>query len=158
SDLCFDFFEEAFSRDFAGRLLLVATARPELLTARPHWPTGPLGSTTVRLPPLSTTASAALVASVGSTLAPEILDRVVARSGGVPLYAEEFARLAVDRDRLGAETAPDLPDAIAAVLQARLDSLPAVQRRLLQCAAVAGDPFWTDQIAAIAGAADIRSP
>jgi class 3 adenylate cyclase len=157
SDVWCEFLEDLFARGMDGRLLLVVTARPELWHERPHWPAGPIASTTFRLAPLTDAETTSLVASVGGGLAASVRAGLVARSAGVPLYAEEFARLMMQRTGPSAGDSDDIPDAIAAVLQARLDSLSSTQRRVLECAAVAGDPFWADQMAAISDQPNARS-
>ena len=58
------------------------------------------------------------------------------RAGGNPLYAEEFVRLLADRGDGDAGT--DVPDSVQALIAARLDTLPADRKSLLQDAAVVG--------------------
>jgi predicted ATPase len=76
-------------------LLVVVTARPELLDRRPGWDNQQPNRITVRLGPLPTVDTArllqALLAKHGVTAAiePDLLARV----GGNPLFAEEYARL-----------------------------------------------------------------
>jgi predicted ATPase len=44
-----------------------------------------------------------------------------------------------------------VPPTLAAVIGARLDTLSREHRAVLQTAAVAGSPFWADEISALTG-------
>jgi class 3 adenylate cyclase len=131
-------------------LLVVGTARPELLTRRPAWGGGKSNAVTISLSPLSDDETAQLVHSllerpvVGADLQRTLLDR----AGGNPLYAEEFARLVA----AGREPA-ELPETVQGVVAARLDLLEPDEKRLLQDAAVVGKVFWLGTVAAM-GASD----
>ena len=83
-------------------LLIVATARPELLTRRPHWGGGKTNAATLSLAPLSETETAELVHAIleRSVLPADVQSAVLARAGGNPLYAEEFARMVAERGDL----------------------------------------------------------
>ncbi len=82
----------------------------------------------------------------------ELRDRIVALADGNPLFTEELVRMFVDRGvlRFGDgrwELARpveevEVPSSIQAVLAARLDGLPAAEKRLAQNAAVVGRIFW----------------
>jgi len=124
-------------------LLLVATARPELLARRPHWGGGKSNALTLSLAPLSEGETAELVHTVleRSVLPADVQAAVLARAGGNPLYAEEFARMVAER---GAGTGEDLPlpESLQGLIAARLDALPRAEKELLQDAAVVGKVFW----------------
>jgi class 3 adenylate cyclase/tetratricopeptide (TPR) repeat protein len=123
-------------------LLLVATARPELLTRRPHWGGGKSNALTLSLAPLSEGETAELVHAVleRSVLPVDVQSAVLARAGGNPLYAEEFARMVAER---GADDGDlPLPDSLQGLISARLDALPRAEKELLQDAAVVGKVFW----------------
>src|SRR5438093_13095509 len=66
------------------------------------------------------------------------------RAGGNPLYAEEFVRLLADRELLSdpLEQELTLPDSVQALIAARLDTLSAERKSLLQDASVLGKVFW----------------
>jgi class 3 adenylate cyclase/tetratricopeptide (TPR) repeat protein len=130
-------------------LLVVATARPELLERRPGWGGGKANAATVSLRPLSDVATARLL---GLLLAQVVLDAdtqrdLVARAGGNPLYAEEFVRMLRD-GRLASE---HLPETVQGIIAARLDALSAEEKVLLQDAAILGKVFWSGALAAIGG-------
>lgn len=136
-------------------VLLLCTARSELLDARSSWGGGQPCSMTLELGPLSHQQSVALVAelaSCGDVQAHEFddfPDRIAARCDGNPL----FAGLMMD---VFAEIAPaaDIPPTIQAMLGALLDQLPAVERQVLEMAAVVGREFSGDMLRLMA----VRQP
>ena len=139
-----DFLEDLVAGSSDVPVLVVATARPELLDARTGWGAG---AATLRLSPLPAQEVAAMLdALLGA--APDGGNRgeLVASCGGVPLFAEELARLASQKD------AAAVPSTLAAVIGARLDTLSRKHRAVLQSAAVAGSPFWADELGALTGA------
>ena len=129
-------------------LLVVCTARPELLERRAGWGGGKTNAATISLSPLSDEETARLVG--------ELLDRpvmsadaqaaVLARAGGNPLYAEQYARVLAERD----DDDLPLPENVQGLIAARLDGLEPDQKALLQDASVVGKTFWLDALAAIA--------
>jgi class 3 adenylate cyclase/tetratricopeptide (TPR) repeat protein len=124
-------------------LLVVATARPELLARRPHWGGGKPNAATLSLAPLSERETAELVhAILERPVRAEVQAAVLARAGGNPLYAEEFARLVTERgsDDYGRDL--PLPDSLQGLISARLDALTRAEKELLQDAAVVGKVFW----------------
>jgi tetratricopeptide (TPR) repeat protein len=87
------------------------------------------------------------------TLPLDVKRLVSERSEGNPLYAEEIVRMLIDRGVLRATEASrwelaqplaevEVPRSIHALIAARLDTLPAAEKRVLQDAAVAGRIFW----------------
>ncbi|HZC29447.1 MAG TPA: AAA family ATPase, partial [Gaiellaceae bacterium] len=122
-------------------MLVVATARPELLERRPSWGGGKLNASTLALSPLDEVESARLVASL---LEQPLVDAqtqstLMERVGGNPLYAEQYALLCRERDTW-AEL--PLPEGVQGIIAARLDLLPEEEKRVLQDAAVLGKVFW----------------
>jgi class 3 adenylate cyclase/tetratricopeptide (TPR) repeat protein len=131
-------------------LLVVATARPELLARRPHWGGGKTNAATLSLAPLSETETAELVHAIlaRSVLPADVQAAVLARAGGNPLYAEEFARMVDERGDLGGDGELDLPDSVQGLIAARLDVLTRAEKELLQDAAVVGKVFWPGALTA----------
>ena len=128
-------------------LLVVCTARPELLSRRPDWGGGKPNALTVSLSSLSDEDTARLLAELlGSVLPAETQVELLARAGGNPLYAEEFARMLRDRGRVG-----ELPETVQGLIAARLDLLEPEQKSLLQDAAVIGKRFWVGALASMSG-------
>jgi class 3 adenylate cyclase/tetratricopeptide (TPR) repeat protein len=136
-------------------LLVVCTARPELYERRPGWAAGLRNAQTINVAPLSDDETAELVSYLvrGSGVAVQVERAVVERSGGNPLYAEEFARL-LEEARADTDTLieRELPDTVQALIAARLDTLSPQRKSLLQDAAVIGKVFWASAVAEIASA------
>jgi hypothetical protein len=130
-------------------LLVLCTARPELYERYPGWTTGVRNATTINLQPLSDAETAELVSNLiaSTVLSPEARHGVLERAGGNPLYAEEFVRLLGDRGLGAGET--ELPESLQALIAARLDTLSADRKSLLQDAAVLGKVFWVGALAEI---------
>jgi class 3 adenylate cyclase/tetratricopeptide (TPR) repeat protein len=120
-------------------LLVLCTARPELLTRRPGWGGGKVNSSTILLSPLDQEETAALVhALLGrSVIDAELQARLLEHAGGNPLYAEEFTRMLNERpgDAL-------VPETVQGLIAARLDTLAREDKELLCDAAVIGRGFW----------------
>jgi class 3 adenylate cyclase/tetratricopeptide (TPR) repeat protein len=125
-------------------LLVVCTARPELLERRPDWGGGKRNAVTISLSPLSDEESARLLEDLVGKADPAIL----ARAGGNPLYAEEYARMLAQRQN-GDEL--PLPDSVQGIIAARLDRLPLEEKALVQDAAVLGKVFWVGELAQASG-------
>ncbi|MGH3033482.1 MAG: ATP-binding protein, partial [Gaiellaceae bacterium] len=136
--------------DWAGDvpILVVGTARPELLERRPEWGGGKRNATTVSLSPLSERETARLLSSLLErvVLPAELQTLLLARAGGNPLYAEEFARMLSDR---GLSEDVPLPESVQGVIAARLDLLRPEEKALLQDAAVVGKVFWSGALSSV---------
>jgi class 3 adenylate cyclase len=111
-------------------VLLVATARPELLDRRPGWGGGKRNATTLSISPLSETETARLLANVldRAVLDAETQQAVLRRAEGNPLYAAEYARMLADHE---GDDLP-LPETVQGLIAARIDGLPAPEKSLLQ--------------------------
>ncbi|MEZ0093840.1 AAA family ATPase [Streptacidiphilus sp. EB129] len=146
--------------------LMVCVARPELLETRPTWGGGKAGVSVLELERLTPAQTGELVGAlvlagdgVGAVgawgPAPEVLAQsvdtaevcraVVDGCEGNPLFAE----LMLD---VISENGPDalVSPTIQAVLSARLDGLPAVERRLLEWAATIGWEFTRGELGVLA--------
>jgi tetratricopeptide (TPR) repeat protein len=132
--------------DWATRvpLLVVATARPELLTRRPGWGGGKTNALTLSPAPLSDGETAELVHALleRAAIPADVQATLLERAGGNPLYAEEFVRLLDERSE-GAS----LPETVQGIIAARLDVLDREDKELLQDAAVLGRVFWVGGLA-----------
>ncbi|MGB2953726.1 MAG: AAA family ATPase [Gaiellaceae bacterium] len=134
-------------------ILVVGSARPELLERRPGWGGGKSNATTLSLSRLSDDDTARLIGAllgrpvVEAEEQAELLDRV----GGNPLYAEQYIQMLGER-RADGELA--LPESIQGIVGARLDALAPQEKQLLQDAAVIGKVFWPGAVAALGDSQD----
>jgi predicted ATPase len=140
------------------RVLVLVTARPEFT---PPWPSYP-HLTTIPLTRLSRRDAAALVEWVtgGKTLPKEVMDEIIVRTGGVPLFIEELTKTVLESGLLQERDGhyvlerplPPLviPTTLDASLLARLDRLAPV-REVAQIGAVAGREFHYELLNAVAG-------
>jgi predicted ATPase len=147
----------------AARVLLVLGVRPRQLHERL---TAELGRahregtlTQIELEPLSFDDAKELL---GDAVAPDVAAGLYEESGGVPFYLEQLARMPANRaQRTRGAAAPvslgeaDVPPMVAVALTEELALLSDGSRRVLQGAAVAGDPFEPELAAA---AADVAEP
>lgn len=138
-------------------LALVMTGRPALLERRPDWD---VPETSIRLRPLDAMHSDRLSQALLQRLAdvPAPLTRLLSdRAEGNPYYLEELVRRLIDDgvivagephwtvrvDRLDTLR---LPATLVGLLQARLDALPADERRAARQASIIGHVFWDDAL------------
>jgi class 3 adenylate cyclase/tetratricopeptide (TPR) repeat protein len=143
---------ERLVRDTAGPLLLIGTARPELLVDRPGWGTR-LRATTLELDALSAEEALRMLDELlGGTLPAGLRDVVVTRAEGNPFFVEELLGTLIDRQLLERQNgswrlAPlpsdfAVPDTVQAVVAARVDLLALPEKQALQAASVIGRVFW----------------
>jgi DNA-binding SARP family transcriptional activator/tetratricopeptide (TPR) repeat protein len=104
-------------------VLLLVLARPELLEIRPEW-----RDDAFSLDPLSDAESLQLA----SSLAADVPAKTVERAEGNPLFLEQL--IAADTD--------EPPPTLEALIEGRLDQLPANERMVLERASVVGREFW----------------
>jgi class 3 adenylate cyclase/tetratricopeptide (TPR) repeat protein len=114
-------------------MLILCTARLELLERRPAWGGGKINAATVALSPLTDEDTAKLIWALGAETPQDLLERC----GGNPLYAEQYVRMLAERG-----SSEDLPETVQGIIAARLDSLATQEKALLQTAAVVGKVFW----------------
>ncbi|MBA3434610.1 MAG: AAA family ATPase, partial [Actinobacteria bacterium] len=141
-----DFVDGLVERLAGVPLLVVCSARPELLERRPGWGGGKRNAHTISLAPLSDDDTARLIATLldRPLLAADQQAVLLQRAGGNPLYAEEYARMSE-----AAPTLEEVPDTLQGVVAARIDALASAEKELLQQASVLGKVFWTDGLAAL---------
>jgi class 3 adenylate cyclase len=147
---------ERLVRDTRGPLLLVTTARPELLEQRPGWGARVRGTKVVLDALSSQDAVRMLDELLGGTLPPGLREVVVQRSEGNPFFVEELLGTLIDRQLLErqdgswhlAQLPPDfaVPDTVQAVVAARIDLLDPEEKQALQAASVIGRIFWAGPV------------
>jgi class 3 adenylate cyclase/tetratricopeptide (TPR) repeat protein len=129
-------------------LLVVGTARPELLDRRPGWGGGKRNAFTLSIGALSDEETAQLLRRLldRPVLDADAQQAVLQRAEGNPLYAEEYARMLAENEGDLA-----LPETVQGLIAARVDGLTPDEKSLLQDASVIGKVFWPG---ALAGADD----
>jgi class 3 adenylate cyclase/tetratricopeptide (TPR) repeat protein len=148
-----DLIERLAERLTDTHVLLVCTARLELLELRPTWGAGKQNATTLSLTPLAQEEAAELVSSLlGEASIPEVRDRVLAHAEGNPFYLEEMLNMLIDQGVLerrnggwaSTERLADvpIPDSVHGVIAARIDLLDAAARDALRRCSVIGRTFW----------------
>ncbi|MFL5281940.1 MAG: AAA family ATPase [Rhodopila sp.] len=138
-------------------LLVVFTHRPEF---QPRWPGhGHVGA--LNLSKLTRAQSAAMVAAIagGRTLPRALLEQILTRTDGVPLFVEELTRSILESGELkeaggrydyaGSARAVTIPATLRDSLMARLDRFIPV-REIAQIGAAIGRAFSYEMIAAVA--------
>jgi class 3 adenylate cyclase/tetratricopeptide (TPR) repeat protein len=144
---------ERLARDVRGPLLLIATARPELLEMRPSWGGGLRNASLLWLEPLPAADTGRLLDELlGMPLPDSLREVVVTHAEGNPFFAEELLSTLIDGGILAqhdgrwqvadAPAGFEIPDTVQAVLAARMDLLPPTEKAALQAAAVCGRTFW----------------
>jgi class 3 adenylate cyclase/tetratricopeptide (TPR) repeat protein len=157
-----EFIDHLAAQSSGVPLLIVCTARPVIFERHPGWGGGGQPSMLLALEPLSQADTAALVAALlGDAILPEDAERdLLARAEGNPLYAQEYARMLVDRGflrrgvdgwRLARLEQLPLPESVQGIIAARLDALPLEEKSLLQSAAVVGRTFWFGSLTKLSG-------
>jgi class 3 adenylate cyclase/tetratricopeptide (TPR) repeat protein len=140
-----------WSRD--ASILVVCTARPELLDVRAAWGGGKSNATTLSLQPLDANASAELIGNLlgGTGLPADVSERITEAAGGNPLFVEQMLSMMIDDGQLVAQdggwspndlSTVQVPPSVALLLAARLERLSEDERRAIECAAVIGREFY----------------
>jgi class 3 adenylate cyclase/tetratricopeptide (TPR) repeat protein len=140
------------------RVMMLMTARPEFT---PPWP-GHAHVTTVSLTRLNRRNGAAIVERVtaGKTLPEEVMEQILARTDGVPLFVEELTKTVLETGLLQEQDGHyvlnrplppmAIPTTLHASLLARLDRLASV-REVAQIGAVVGREFSHELLSIVAG-------
>ena len=150
-----DLIDHVVGLSRGAAILVLCSARPELLEDRPTWGGGKLNATAVLLEPLTAAQCEVLLDQLGDGLLPAERARVIAASAGNPLFLEEMATLARERGTV------EVPPTIQALLAARLERLPLEERDLLECGAIEGEVFHHAAVRALASdpaASDVERP
>jgi DNA-binding SARP family transcriptional activator len=148
-------------------LLVVVTARPELVNRAPYWAGGQRNATTMSLEPLPRSGIDALLRNFLGTAAggesEKLRAALAGRSGGNPLFAIEYARM-VEEDGPRGEAAARpvagvcvrcdedgnrVPLLVHNIISARLDTLPQSEKALLYEASTFDGPFYGQELVAV---------
>ena len=141
-----DLFATALATLIDQPIALLGLARDEALDRiSPCFP----GALELRLAPLGARACDQLVdAFLDAAVPPAVRRKLVTRAGGNPLFLEELVRAAA------AGRTDELPLAVQAAVQVRLDKLEPVDRRVARAASVFGQTFWLEGLAHVLGDTD----
>jgi len=137
-------------------MLRLALCRPTLFERRPDWAAARPDTLRLDLQPLDAATCQHLVQALLTrlgTVPPALSALVATRGDGNPFYIEELIKMLLDQGAITAEgehwtlhperlNDTDVPESLAGVLEARLDSLPADEHRTLQEASIIGPLFW----------------
>jgi class 3 adenylate cyclase len=148
---------EAGLQDVDGPLLLLGTARLELVRSRPAWTGRGRTTETLWLEPLSATDTTRMLEElIPAELPQPVRDVIVQRAEGNPFFVEELVRSLIDQGVLkrrngdwtvGAMSSTIVvPDTVQSVLSSRIDLLPPAEKAALQAAAVIGRTFWSGPV------------
>jgi class 3 adenylate cyclase/tetratricopeptide (TPR) repeat protein len=156
-DALLDFVEDLTDRPGRVPILIICAARPSLYDRRPGWSSAKRNATATWLPPMSEVETSMLISGLldRAVLPAATHTALLERSGGNPLYAEEFVRMLSDTGVLEpgrATILPDgleipIPDTVHAIIGARLDTLPPETKAILQDASILGRVFWAGAVA-----------
>jgi len=134
-------------------VFILCLARPELLDDRPGWAAGRYQASRIVLEPLNRTESAALIGALLTVegLPDRLRNEMLERADGNPLFVEELVRMLLDEGTIiqkgnrwiAAPTASEVrvPKTVEALIRARLDTLPRLERSALQAGSVIGRIF-----------------
>jgi class 3 adenylate cyclase/tetratricopeptide (TPR) repeat protein len=147
------FISVLLSRAASSRLLLLLTARPSFVHS---WS----GMPSIQLVPLDRMAAAAIVHRVagGRTLSAAVVDQIVDKTDGVPLFIEELTKTVLESSvltELGADgpagrvASVSIPTSLQASLTARLDRLGSA-KEVAQLGSVIGREFTFQMLQAVA--------
>jgi class 3 adenylate cyclase/predicted ATPase/DNA-binding transcriptional ArsR family regulator len=144
-----DLMQALAERGRTAPLFIIATARPEFRppsSLRSH-------HSVISLSPLGRADVAQMVGELSACheLSQEVVEGVSERTGGVPLYIEEVARLLLERGEAGGLQA--IPPTLQQSLAARLDRLGEA-REVAQIGSVLGRDFTYSLLSAVGGVED----
>ncbi len=145
------FLEDLADRIAGLPLLIVVTARPEIEERHPSWPPS-RHSTVLSLAPLTEDDVRELARATLPETTDDLLEIVLDRAGGSPLFAEQLAAMLSDTALPiagGAIDASLIPPTVQALIAARIDALPAEPKQLLMEASVVGKTFWSGAVGAL---------
>src|SRR5690606_8223279 len=153
-----DFIDHVLEWTRERPIYIIGLARPELLDRRANWGAGRRNFTSLVLEPLTAPEMRELLIGLVPGLPDTVVERVLERAEGIPLYAVETVRMLLASGLLTVEDgvgrpAGDIaelsvPASLHALIASRLDGLEAEDRALLQAASVIGKTFTVEAVAA----------
>jgi tetratricopeptide (TPR) repeat protein len=156
-----DFIDHVLDWSRERPIYIITSARPELLDRRRDWGAGRRNFTSLVLEPLSPDQMRELLAGLVPGLPSPVVERVLERAEGIPLYAVETVRMLLSDGLVSFDDGAyrptgdlsdlSVPASLHALIASRLDNLDPTDRSLLQAASVIGKTFNIDALAAVSG-------
>jgi class 3 adenylate cyclase/tetratricopeptide (TPR) repeat protein len=142
-----ELLDRLVSRITGRRILLVISFRPDF---SPSW-VGHAGVSLMTLTRLDRRQSTALALQVaeGFALPQAVLEHIVARTDGVPLFIEEMTKAILETASNGSSTGLSVPSTLHALLMARLDRLGLAAKDIAQTGAAIGREFGFGLLASV---------
>jgi class 3 adenylate cyclase/tetratricopeptide (TPR) repeat protein len=139
-------------------ILLLCTARPELLEERPGWVSPGPRAVAITIEPLSDAEADELVEHlVGASALPDEARSIIETAEGNPLFLEQIVGMLIDEGHLRREdgrwavvddlSSLSIPTTIKGVLEARLERLPRTEREVLERGSIEGREFHHASVA-----------
>ena len=158
-----DLIEHVAERSSGAPILLLCTARPDLLDERSSWGSTAPEATSLSLEPLSVEESGEMIGNLlgrpGSST--DATEPIIEAAEGNPLFVEQMVAMLVDDGTLQERgegwalpedlTTIPLPPTITGLLEARLDRLPSEERAVIERASIEGRVFHWGSITALSG-------
>jgi class 3 adenylate cyclase/tetratricopeptide (TPR) repeat protein len=156
-----DFIDHILEWSRDRPIYILSLARPELLDRRRDWGAGRRNFTSLVLEPLEPQLMRELLAGLVPGMPSSVVERILERAEGIPLYAVETVRMLLSDGLVTLENGIyrptgdlselSVPTSLHALIASRLDGLEPVDRSLLQAASVIGKTFSIDELAAVSG-------
>jgi predicted ATPase len=165
-DVFLDLIERVADTSADVPLLIVCSARPELLDGRSGFLADRSNASRVELSDLTRADAATVIGNLagGLRLPPSLEDRIVNVADGNPLFVEQMVAILIDvgiiRETDTGWRVSDsyedviVPASISLLLASRLDRLPVLERAVVERAAVIGLDFQTDALDALSADAE----
>ena len=159
-DTLLDLLEYVVELTTDSQLLIVCTARPDILERRPGWSAGQPNTDLLRLEPLDGAATLELVRqqSGGPAIPASLAERIRATAEGNPLFVQEMVASLREAGALlpedtgqwtfaGRVEEISVPPTVRALLGARIDQVAPDERLVAERASVIGAKFESQAVA-----------
>jgi len=155
-----DLVEHVVTWTVGAPILLLCTARPDLIEERPDWGTGLADAVRIALEPLTQEDADRLVENlIGISALPAEARPIVEAAEGNPLFLEQLVAMLIDEGQLRREgdawvpvdglSVAAIPSSISGILGARLERLTPQERAVLECGSVEGREFHWSSVTAL---------
>ena len=138
------------------QMMILCTTRSEFFEWHSKWGEVITGFNTLKLRKLSQLQCRLLIDEIlfrVEDIPDTFYKRILDEAGGNPFFIEELIKMLIEEDVIEAKDGSwwirlekladvQVPSTISGILQARLDSLPLPERKVLQRAAIIGRTFW----------------